>query len=65
MFEDLAHNLVVPDALGMATVLVHPEPGEAHFAHAWELEGEDEEYVHYRTSDLAGFLQQTLRALGV
>ena len=56
MFEDLARNLLVPDALGMATVLVHPSQDTEHHAYPWELEGADEPYVHHRTQDLGAFL---------
>lgn len=54
MFEDDPRNLVVPDALGMATVLVGsgqagpdlPELDQDHGAH-----------IHHRTNDLSDFLR--------
>jgi putative hydrolase of the HAD superfamily len=57
MFEDLSRNLVVPEALGMRTVLVVP-PGSASIVReAWELEGAEAGHVHCVTDDLAGFLE--------
>ncbi|WP_112322712.1 pyrimidine 5'-nucleotidase [Oceanibium sediminis] len=44
MFEDSAHNLQVPHAWGMRTVLVGPP--------------EDGPHIHHQTEDLAGFLSQ-------
>lgn len=63
MFEDLARNLAVPDALGMVTVLVHPKDEFAHFAHPWELAGRDEPFVHHQTTDLTDFLQHLNRCI--
>ena len=60
MFEDLARNLVVPHALGMATVLVVPECTREVFREDWELEGRDAPHVDHVTEDLAGFLQRIL-----
>jgi putative hydrolase of the HAD superfamily len=58
MFDDLAKNLVIPHELGMKTV--HVVAG-ADFAHeqveAWELEAASGAHVHYRTADLAAFLE--------
>ena len=56
MFEDLARNLEVPHALGMATVLVVPEGTREVFREGWELEGRDAAHVDHVTDDLAGFL---------
>jgi putative hydrolase of the HAD superfamily len=56
MFEDLARNLEVPDALGMTTVLVVPEGQREVFREDWELAGRDAPHVHYVTDDLTGFL---------
>ena len=48
MFEDEARNLAVPHALGMRTVLVHPDhTKDAH--------------IHHHTDDLADFLSQLVR----
>jgi putative hydrolase of the HAD superfamily len=54
MFEDIARNLEVPHALGMATVLVvSPENGDA-----LRLNGNtDVPHVHHVTADLASFLK--------
>ena len=56
MFEDLARNLEVPAALGMATVLVVPKAGHEARREAWELAGRDAAHVHHVTDDLTGFL---------
>jgi putative hydrolase of the HAD superfamily len=57
MFEDLARNLEVPHALGMATVLVVPEHTREVFRESWELEGRDALHVDHVTDDLVAFLQ--------
>src|SRR6478672_2053327 len=49
MFEDLARNLEIPHALGMATVLVVPEGGREVMRERWELEGRDAPHVDYVT----------------
>jgi putative hydrolase of the HAD superfamily len=49
-FEDIMHNLEVPHALGMATVLVESEES------APLNPGPVAAYVQHRTNDLAGFL---------
>jgi putative hydrolase of the HAD superfamily len=56
MFEDLARNLEVPEALGMRTVLVVPTGSGEIRREAWELTGRGERHVHHVTDDLAGFL---------
>jgi putative hydrolase of the HAD superfamily len=55
MFEDIARNLEVPHAMGMATVLIRPD-GEHMDAGHVDLGTGDEPHVHYATDDLAGFL---------
>jgi putative hydrolase of the HAD superfamily len=55
MFEDLAKNLVVPDGLGMTTVLVLPSTPDP-FRSAQEQEAVVAPYIHYTTCDLTGFL---------
>ena len=62
MFEDLARNLEVPHALGMATVLVVPPATREVFREGWELEGRDAPHVDHVTDDLAGFLRAANRA---
>lgn len=56
MFEDLSRNLEVPDALGMATVLVMPRDLDEATREPWEYEGGDAPYIQWRTDDLAEFL---------
>ena len=63
MFEDLARNLEVPDALGMATVLVVPRGTREVLREAWELDGRDAPHVQWLTDDLAAFLHE-IRAVG-
>ena len=52
MFEDLAHNLVVPAELGMTTVWVREE---GH-SFAEGNEPKDLSYIDYTTDDLAGWI---------
>lgn len=47
MFEDDARNLAAPHAMGMRTVLVHPEPFAA-------------DHIHHHTDDLTAFLSQVI-----
>jgi putative hydrolase of the HAD superfamily len=56
MFEDMPHNLEVPHAMGMATVLVktrHPEHPRQREIAKWTA---PPEYVHHITDDLVGLL---------
>jgi putative hydrolase of the HAD superfamily len=46
MFEDSAHNLIVPHEMGMKTVLVHGQSEDAH--------------IHHHTSCLPSFLQSLI-----
>ncbi len=50
MFEDMAHNLVVPHALGMRCVFV---PTSCD----WASLGSDDEHVHFVAEDLTEFVQ--------
>ena len=61
MFEDLARNLAVPHALGMATVLVVPQGTREVFREDWEMEGRDADHVDHVTDDLTGFLRAIAR----
>lgn len=65
MFEDMPHNLEVPHALGMKTVLVHSAadydgPVQATIR-AWPA---PPDHVHHMTSDLTAFLQDVASAAG-
>jgi putative hydrolase of the HAD superfamily len=64
MFEDLARNLVVPQALGMATVLVIPGTRTV-ITEDWELEGREAPHVEFLTDDLGEFLEQVVEAIAV
>lgn len=59
MFEDMPHNLQVPHALGMATVLVHSadeyDSVIQRQIRAWQ---QPPEHVHHMTDDLTAFLKQ-------
>jgi putative hydrolase of the HAD superfamily len=63
LFEDLARNLEVPHALGMATVLVVPQGARVVLREDWELTGRDAPHVDHVTDDLAGFLRGIAAAL--
>jgi putative hydrolase of the HAD superfamily len=63
MFEDLARNLEVPHALGMATVLVVPEGQREMFRESWEMEGRGAPNVDHVTDNLADFLRTTAAPL--
>jgi putative hydrolase of the HAD superfamily len=62
MFEDLARNLVVPRALGMATVLIVPTGVRAVVTEDWELEGRDAPHIDFVADHLAAFLEDVLAA---
>ncbi|HWJ73653.1 MAG TPA: pyrimidine 5'-nucleotidase [Kaistia sp.] len=64
MFEDLARNLEVPKALGMATVLIVPRGTEPILAEAWETEGSEGAHIDYLTDDLGAFLTRIVDGLG-
>jgi putative hydrolase of the HAD superfamily len=63
MFEDIAKNLVVPHALGMATTLVVPGVERADFREAHDRIVEDAHAIDFTTSDLATFLASINKAL--
>jgi len=56
MFEDLARNLAVPKALGMATVLIVPRNFEPTYSEIWERDPLNEDDVDFVTDDLSSFL---------
>jgi putative hydrolase of the HAD superfamily len=64
MFEDLARNLVVPRALGMTTALIVPTGAREVLTEDWELEGREGPHIDFVTDDLAGFLEDVLKAIG-
>jgi putative hydrolase of the HAD superfamily len=57
MFEDMPHNLEVPSALGMRTVLVHSDyidhPAQLKVRNWTELP----DHIHHLTRDLTGFIE--------
>lgn len=55
MFEDIEKNLIVPNALGMKTVLIIPQTPDP-FREAWEQVAVEAGHVHHVTTDLTGFL---------
>lgn len=56
MFEDIAHNLVVPHARGMVTTLVVPKLGQVDHRDAWDKAQGQHAHVDFVTNDLEGFL---------
>jgi putative hydrolase of the HAD superfamily len=61
MFEDLARNLAPAHALGMTTVLVEPPTGHADPTVRDWGDAREGAHIHYRTSDLAAFLEFVLQ----
>lgn len=61
MFEDIAKNLVVPDRMGMRTVLVLPENHDP-YREKHEQQSATEDYIHHQTTDLSGFLQELCKS---
>ncbi len=57
MFEDLPHNLEVPHALGMTTVLVHSDYFDHPAQRKIETWRELPEHIHHMTDDLCAFLE--------
>ncbi len=57
MFEDIAHNLLVPRARGMRTTLVVPRIGQTDHREPWEIVREAPAHVDFVTDDLVGFLR--------
>ena len=64
MFEDLARNLSVPKAMGMATVLIVPRNFEPTFSEIWEQDPTFEDDVDFVTDDLTSFLNTILADVG-
>ncbi len=63
MFEDLSRNLIVPNSLGMRTVLVIPDGTREVFREDWELSNGTEPHIDFVTDHLDGFLHNILREL--
>ena len=59
MFEDLPRNLLVPNALGMKTVLLTPRDFQPQME-AWETHDENDGHIDYVTDDLEAFLKALL-----
>jgi len=59
MFEDLAKNLVVPNEMGMKTVLVLPKSFDPR-READEQMDIDAPYIQFKTKDLTGFLKDVV-----
>jgi putative hydrolase of the HAD superfamily len=57
MFEDMPHNLEVPHALGMTTVLVHSSYLDHPVQEAMKRWTELPAHIHHMTEDLSGFLE--------
>ncbi|MEM8971868.1 MAG: pyrimidine 5'-nucleotidase [Pseudomonadota bacterium] len=57
MFEDMPHNLLVPHALGMKTVLVYSETVKHPIAEKVRSWSAPPEHIHHMTSNLTGFLE--------
>jgi putative hydrolase of the HAD superfamily len=60
MFEDLAHNLVVPHRMGMTTVLVTPVGEDAPERMRHADDGTQGPHVDHVTDDLTGFLRRII-----
>jgi putative hydrolase of the HAD superfamily len=58
MFEDIAHNLLVPRALGMTTTLVVARDDQVDHRQAHDRVIDDALSIDFTTSDLAGFLAE-------
>lgn len=61
MFEDLSRNLKVPHDRGMLTTLIVPRGTRELFHEDWELEGREDNHVHYVTDHLADFLEDIIK----
>jgi putative hydrolase of the HAD superfamily len=58
MFEDIAHNLDVPRALGMTTTLVVAGDNQVDYRQAHDRVIDDALSIDFTTSDLVGFLAE-------
>lgn len=63
MFEDMARNLEVPKALGMATVLLVPLADEVSSRQDWEHYGRDADHIDHVSDDLNGFISRIIAVL--
>jgi putative hydrolase of the HAD superfamily len=64
MFEDMPQNLLVPHALGMATVLVHSSYIDHPIQRQIKTWTTPPAHIHHRTEDLTGFLERLKPAPG-
>jgi putative hydrolase of the HAD superfamily len=62
MFEDIGKNLIVPHALGMATVLVVPRTPDP-FRESFEQMADEAPHIDFLTDDLTGFLAGLSQAM--
>ncbi len=65
MFEDIPLNLESPHALGMATVLVHSSYDDHPSQRAVAKWHAPPPHIHHMTTDLTGFLEETLTAIAL
>ncbi|MEM7299880.1 MAG: pyrimidine 5'-nucleotidase [Pseudomonadota bacterium] len=63
MFEDMPRNLMVPNALGMATVLVLPHPDSDHSAEGWEHQIDDHTTIDHVTHNIDETLGAVVRLI--
>ncbi len=63
MFEDMARNLEVPKAMGMATVLLVPPTDEVSPREAWEHDGREDDHIDHISDDLNAFIAQIIQAI--
>ena len=61
IFEDMAHNLAVPHARGMVTILVVPRQGQTDLRESWESAGIGAPHIDCMNDDLEGFLRMICR----
>ncbi|MDE2579735.1 MAG: pyrimidine 5'-nucleotidase [Hyphomicrobiales bacterium] len=58
MFEDIAHNLLVPHERGMTTVLIAPHADNQAAMEEWTTQIERQAHIDFVTDDLTIFLER-------